>query len=725
VPKQHSNDMRRSALMTMESLTGAYEQEGKMPLLPPPILGHSMEFSQNMVKSLYASLGLQGTERFSTESVKCKPLRTYLSRLSEAITSNRLNENGAYSLLLSVLTGETHTNVETAKEEGTSFESTWIHLQKMDMVRTPTEGLMKEISNVFAKKPEKIASALEKIQSLRVRMYAGIANNQQRKQMITSSTVQDFTNFIHEHYPVHAGVIQQTFELKLATQKIEKRLSEREGVPFRQADEVSLFLDHICEFFAKSTLPSYGPSLMYGGGDHLTKHTKPSIHVMDVTPEVTDCPPVAAVSASQSSASASQTSSQQVIQPQQTQGAVQTVQTPQVGFAQAPQMGYAQIPLQQGFAQGNFQGNYDNFQSNGYQQSQNQKRNGSRFSNNREKGAGLRNNQQGARLSFGRNDLNQGEALQAAIQTQLNANGIFSPAQQAQMQQQQPVQAQNLPMVPAVPMVQQSAQQLVQQPTQVVVPMMIPAPQMQMADQQGQYSQFPPLRRYPLVCSEAIPRERCFLCNSQGHWAYNCQMYGGEPASDRKCNQCGGFHSSPCRNRVRVSKDPFTNSTQQQQDQAGYLGYNNYGYKDNGNNGYRQGGGYRGGNPRPFNPPRQGGGYQGNGGFQGGQPPRGSFGNNQNNNSGRGGYQGNNFRNGNGNGGARDQRNYQQTQNQDYQQNPNNQNGQGNQAPAQRQSQGNTLGNQGTQPIPDAIVMSCMTTQQAPITNQTQPGSRV
>ena len=271
-PRQLQNQNQMSALEAVKitnrnnSMNSLYTGNGT--LIPPPILGtNSAHNISHILKGLYHSLGMDSTEKFTVGDPTCKPLKYFLPALASAITSNRLDEEASYSLLLSITKGDTYYHVRQGKiDDKIPFTEMWITLQKTSSKSASPEGLMRKLEEVFKKYPTDLEGALGRIQTLRAQMFEDYPDEEERKMFTTKLTLKDFTNLIHTYFGTQASGIEASFKNRLAELQLEKDMLAREGRLdlFREPNKINLFKEAICAQLSRTDGISSGPSRLYG-----------------------------------------------------------------------------------------------------------------------------------------------------------------------------------------------------------------------------------------------------------------------------------------------------------------------------------------------------------------------------------------------------------------------------------------------------------------------------
>ena len=278
-PKQLQNQSQMSALEAVRLANrGLPSSSVSGSLIPPPILGNNSAYNTSYLKGLYSSLGMPQEEKFTVGDPTCKPLKFFLPALSSIITSNRLDEEAAYSLLMSITKGDTYFHVRQGKfEDKIPFEEMWITLQKTSSKTASPEGLMKKLEDIFETHPTDLEGALGSIQTCRAKMFIDHPDENERKMFITKSTIQDFTNFIHKFYGTQASGIEATFKNRLAELQLERAIQVREGRAgaYREPNQINLFKEAICAHLSRPYGITMGPSRLFGGADLAISSTGP------------------------------------------------------------------------------------------------------------------------------------------------------------------------------------------------------------------------------------------------------------------------------------------------------------------------------------------------------------------------------------------------------------------------------------------------------------------
>jgi hypothetical protein len=215
-------------------------------------------------------------EKFTVGDPKCKPLKFFLPALSNIITSNGLDQEAAYILLLSITKEDTNFHVRQAMyEDHIPFEETWINLQKTCSRSSSMDGLQKELEELFKRHPTDLEGTLGRIQTLRAKMFASYPDEHLKKIFTVQSTTQDFFNLIHTFYPSQAGRIESAFDSKMESYQVEKELRERQGRPeTHKPNEINILKEIICSFLSRPFGITAGPSRLFGGAD--TSFSSPS-----------------------------------------------------------------------------------------------------------------------------------------------------------------------------------------------------------------------------------------------------------------------------------------------------------------------------------------------------------------------------------------------------------------------------------------------------------------
>ena len=270
-PKQLKSQSQMSALEAVKLANyGIPSLSASGNIIPPPVLGTMSTYNNHIIKQLYYSLGMSQDEKFTVGDPICKPLKYFLPALSTAITSNRLDEEAAYSLLMSITKGDTYFHIRQGRfVDKTPFEEMWVTLQKTSSKSASPAGLMKELEAIFKNYPTDLEGSLGRIQTIRAQMFEDHPDEDERKMFTTKSTIQDFTNLIHKYYGTQASGIETTFRNRLAELQLEHSVRAREGRldGFREPNQINLFKEAICAHLSRPYGVTDGPSRLFGGAD--------------------------------------------------------------------------------------------------------------------------------------------------------------------------------------------------------------------------------------------------------------------------------------------------------------------------------------------------------------------------------------------------------------------------------------------------------------------------
>jgi hypothetical protein len=282
LPKIHKEDTQNSALEAARMITKtstAKKANTYGNLIPPPVLGTNSNLNPELLKNLYLILGMDIKEKFTVGSSTCKPLRFFLPALADTITGQGLTRQGAYALLLSILTGDSYEQVRCAAyDDPIPFEQTWMTLQKTSSRPMSTQDLQLQLNHQFEKRPEDLEGTLVKIQNIRAKMFDDMEDPAQKKIFITKLTTGDFLNLIHQYYPSQAGRIQGAFEAEKNAQELERSIRESQGRlhTFEPKNEINMLRETICSVLSKPGGITEGPCQLIGSSSVSAPKTKKS-----------------------------------------------------------------------------------------------------------------------------------------------------------------------------------------------------------------------------------------------------------------------------------------------------------------------------------------------------------------------------------------------------------------------------------------------------------------
>jgi len=251
VARLHTQNTTLSAFKAANAMATDPEEEQDAGLVKVPTLGNR-SITTSMVKSLYALMGIDGSQKFSIEDPNSKPLKAYLRPLGTKITAERLGPDDAYALLSNLVTGHTHEQVQAAWHiEKIPFEQFWVTLQKVANRTTSVSAFKEDINRLLSKKPAHIEEVLTEIKNLRFKIHAAEKNELIRNTLIERDTIGDFTYLMRTFYPEVAPNIYAEYHNRLSAQKLEEATFASYGQPYVMPHKIYTLMEVICSVLAE------------------------------------------------------------------------------------------------------------------------------------------------------------------------------------------------------------------------------------------------------------------------------------------------------------------------------------------------------------------------------------------------------------------------------------------------------------------------------------------
>lgn len=203
-------------VVSLTAISNGYPNSSILPtyesnhmLVPPPILGTVELVSANILKSLMACVG---SEKYSVENLKSKPLRHYLPMVATAIQQNRLSDKAAYTVLMHILTGDVYITVSNFQQAGQSFNHTWKHIQLVAQSSYSREQVEKEIKKLTSARPISLNTTLTKMHALYFDLFKHVNDPKKKREFISQGLCQDVFKLVDKHYPECFGPIESEYE---------------------------------------------------------------------------------------------------------------------------------------------------------------------------------------------------------------------------------------------------------------------------------------------------------------------------------------------------------------------------------------------------------------------------------------------------------------------------------------------------------------------------------
>ncbi len=205
---QHTTKVSKDAVTRAKDETLSLSTLGADYVRPPPLTGRVSTLPSAAMKNASQCLSnvLLGDTKRQTKSYK------YYLRLVRSIVINfDLSAKSAYEILLFVTTGAPYTFISNSLQDGRSFETTWISLQRL--LREPSKMLLckQELEKLCSTPPKKLGDVLLRVYNIHREINANLSL-QKRKANTEAGAIASVWKILQRFYVYNYASIRSTWE---------------------------------------------------------------------------------------------------------------------------------------------------------------------------------------------------------------------------------------------------------------------------------------------------------------------------------------------------------------------------------------------------------------------------------------------------------------------------------------------------------------------------------
>jgi len=254
-----------TAIQSAETFASSLLSPPTDDLIMPPLCGSKNGSISKLSKNIYDLIGMDTQNKYCLEEPQSKPLSLFLPILKRVVEQQGLNEDTAFSLLLSILKGICWEEVQDAyTNKKRTLSEVWISLQRTAGGPLHTHGLEKELKEILAN-PSSIQVALSKIQSIRTKMLAHVPLKNGREMKTSDAVYHDFLTLMRNHHPLIAVSVDISMKQREAAFMMENKVKSLQGIPekdLKPFNKVQEYRELVCSYLATDIENACYPQFM-------------------------------------------------------------------------------------------------------------------------------------------------------------------------------------------------------------------------------------------------------------------------------------------------------------------------------------------------------------------------------------------------------------------------------------------------------------------------------